>query len=823
MEVLGIIALFGGLGFWIYQTLPSTKLKKANSHIKAGNYNTAISILESIFLKHPDAPSRLANCHLNMGLNIISSDENAAIKSFNNVLGLQAHIPKNANLNAYNLIKEKTEYEICKINFNKCTIKEPLIEKEASLKENLAYLSKIQKFNLGAEFQKLEKQHFDEISQINYSFGLQNEKGGKVVEAKNKYSIAIKYSKDNPDNPIAIQATARLAICKVKLGDIIESDDLQAIQNAPDNFKNDFHYRRSCELIRKKHYEQAKEYIQSNINSNASAVKQLYNIINTERQKFAISCIDDINKNLEELFDNSFPSENVKQLYEKIEKVIKEVKSILPDIAVKLENLRPSLFNRLLSHYISENEFDNAINLIQKFPLYWENPELLKNLGICCYGYTHQGKLSEKNYKTIVSSWLTAVFCDKVILNSLEYTKWDDTYTFSLKDSIGSNYDIYENLPKNVNLNEVTNTNISIGNTQRELINQFETLLHRNIENNEFIRTIQEFHSSEKDSIEKLVSILKYEVPTATPYFAKLNGLDERIIEEVNSHYVETQNENYLEAGLSYVKSNERNNVGKYAKAKEMNNQLLDAIKQQNISLIKKLNTESNIKLLKKFNSISSKVQDSIHNSISKLIEENDNNESLIDIMNEVISISPNKDKLKFQYSNYVNNYCIRNLEDGNINNFDVLSMLKSAYHNSPANPTICKNIVAFIMINLWDVLNNKTNQQTSIYRVLDELILHQTKTFKNYSVELTEMREGLIRELKKAGTDMSLLIDDPSQPPICYISANYGKTLTPEGEKMKKVLYYLNKFGDNKSSVNRDSLMKTLRKQFGYDDSSPF
>ena len=127
-------------------------------------------------------------------------------------------------------------------------------------------------------------------------------------------------------------------------------------------------------------------------------------------------------------------------------------------------------------------------------------------------------------------------------------------------------------------------------------------------------------------------------------------------------------------------------------------------------------------KLLKKFNSISSKVQDSIHNVISKLIEENDNNESLIDIMNEVISISPNKDKLKFQHSNYVADYCVRNVNDGKINNFNALSMMKGAYLNSPAKPRICKNIITLIEFNLWDVLNNKTNQQTKIFKVLDRI-----------------------------------------------------------------------------------------------------
>ena len=217
----------------------------------------------------------------------------------------------------------------------------------------------------------------------------------------------------------------------------------------------------------------------------------------------------------------------------------------------------------MLTHYITEEQYGNAIVHIQKFPFFWESPELLKNLGICCYGYTAQGNLSEKNYRTIISNWLTAVYCDKVILKSMEETNWDDEYTFSLTDAIGSNYQQHDELPDNVNYDDISDFNISIGATQRELLQQFENLLHQKGSENSFAKTVSDFYADEKEAIQNVVAIIDTEILFAAPYFAKAYGINQDIIEGLDNDYEQYSNEEALQAGVAYIKNKTQSPVGK--------------------------------------------------------------------------------------------------------------------------------------------------------------------------------------------------------------------------------------------------------------------
>lgn len=48
--------------------------------------------------------------------------------------------------------------------------------------------------------------------------------------------------------------------------------------------------------------------------------------------------------------------------------------------------------------------------------------------------------------------------------------------------------------------------------------------------------------------------------------------------------------------------------------------------------------------------------------------------------MVEVIKFSPINDKLKYQYSTYVSNYCIGKVNDQEISNYEALVLMKQAY-----------------------------------------------------------------------------------------------------------------------------------------------
>ena len=182
-------------------------------------------------------------------------------------------------------------------------------------------------------------------------------------------------------------------------------------------------------------YNNAEIIITGKLEKNNKEVERLYSFIKTDRQNKAIIKVNEINETVNNLYSNSIDIEDVKKIYTEIDKSLLSIEKEFPAISAKLNNLRPSLFIRILNYYIDDNQYGNAISLIEKFPKFYQFPELIKNLGVCSYNFAHDGNITEKNYKSIISNWLTAVYSDKVIIKSLEYTIWDDDYTFTLNDS----------------------------------------------------------------------------------------------------------------------------------------------------------------------------------------------------------------------------------------------------------------------------------------------------------------------------------------------------------------------------------------------------
>ncbi len=521
-------------------------------------------------------------------------------------------------------------------------------------------------------------------------------------------------------------------------------------------------------------------------------IDKLSEILKAEKNNNAVTKIEEINTLIEQLQKKSLSTEELKVFYDSLDKTINEVKFIDIQVSEKISALKPTLFNRLLTQYISAEQFGNAINIIQKYPKFWESPELLKNLGICCYGYTSKGLLTERNYQTVISGWLTSVFSDRVILKSLDDNTWDDNYTFTLVEAIGSNYSQHEETPDNVNYDEISESNISIGATQKELLQQFETIIHKEIQDANLSKLVNDFYDKEKEALEKVISIIEKDIFFATPHFAKQNGFNNEIIEELDNDYHNYSNEEALEAGVPYIKNSNSTVVYQYFYANDLIDKVKAAINSENSIAIKNLNTKENKQWIEKFDSVSELAEDKLFNSISNKISEDDENEKLIPVMEECILFSSQNAKLKHQYSNYVANYCISKVNENEMDNFKALSLMKGAYLRSPNNPKIVKNFITLIRFNLMDILNDRTKKMNEIYTILDWVKKNNmSQTYKQNSNELSNARKEILQQLIKAGADISLFDESP------FSSLLSGHSLNSQGLKMKKVLTYLKELGN--------------------------
>lgn len=800
MEVIIVLVIVGVFVYFIYQSLPNTKYKKAKNLFNAKDYTQAINILNEIFEKHTDAPTKLAECKLILGN--LTSGKNEKTGYFNEVIEIRKRIQNPISLKKFKSIEAKALFEISKIQY------EQAIGNLEKLNQNLRFIDKANKNGSESNFRSLKREHFYHLSYIHFEIATKKEKSGTnqaIIDAIQIYTTAKDFAKkyyDNPtaNNPIINNSISRILICQLKLNRSVNLVGSSEIEKSKKTCQKELYYRYSIQLIKNKEFSEAEKIISLHLKYESSYIKRLKNILKTEKINNAVKTVTEINNSIDKLYNNALTTKELKSFYDGLDKKINKVYRLDFGLLEQISNIKPTLFNRLLTKYIENEEYNEAINIIQKYPKFWESPELLKNLGICSYGATSTGLMSERNYKVIISGWLTSVFSDKVILKSLDETTWDDNYTFSLAEAIGSNYSQHEEIPDNVNYDDVSESNISIGATQKELLQQFETIIHKEIQDSNLSRLINDFYDTEKEAIENVITQIENDIFFATPYFAISNGINNEIISELDNDYRTYSNEDALEAGVSYIKNSTSTVVYQYFFANDLIDRIKSAIVNENLIVIKKLNSKDNKKLIEKFDNISGSVEDNLFNSISNKISENDENEKLIYIMEECISFSIHNEKLKYQYSNYVASYCISQINENNIDNFKGLSLMKGAYLRSPNNPRIVKNFITLIRFNLMDMFNGQTRKTKEIYNILDWLKYNMSQTYKQNSDELSKARREILQQLKQSGADISLFDEDNT---LSSLHLHLGQSLNTQGLKMKRVLTYLKELGNNKMSTN--------------------
>ena len=808
--VLIVLIIVGVVAYFIYQYLPNTKFEKAQNLFNAKDYIQAVNILNEIFEEHVDAPAKIAECKLNLGQQSIGNTEK--IKYFNEAIEIRKRISNSTSIEKFESIEAKALFEIAKIQYEET---KGDIEK---LIQNIQFIDTANKKSLESNFSSLKTKHFDDLADSHFKKGTEKEKSGKFAESIQIYNTTKDYAKKSGNITFQNNSDARIRICQLKQNENINLSNMTKIQKSDKNYQKELYYRYAIKLLKNKEFSEAEKIISSHLNFRSSNINKLIEVLNAEKNNSAVKKVAEINESIEKLYTNTLSAKELKILYDNLDKTSNEISAIDKELSERIFAIKPTLFNRLLNHYISAEQYGNAVIIILQFPRFWESPELLKNLGICCYGYASKGLLTERNYRIVISGWLTSVFSDRVILKSLEGTTWDDNYTFSLFEAVGSKYQQHEEIPDNVNYDEISESNISIGATQKELLQQFETIIQKKIQDVNLSKLVNDFYDKEKEAIEKIIDVIENDILFATPYFAQNYGLNKVIIEHLDNDYLNYSDENALEAGVPYIKDSTSSFVYQYFFANNIIDKVKSSIDGENLANIKKLNTLENKKWIEKFDNVSSSVEHKLFSSIANKITKDGENEKLILIMEECIAFSNQNEKLKHQYSDYVANYIISKVNDEKIDNFKALSLMKGAYLSSPNNPKVCKNLITLIRFNLMDVLNDRTIQTTEIYNILDWVKNNMSRTYEQKSNELSKVRREILAQLKKAGVDISPFNDSS-------ISSIFSEhSLNSEGLKMKKVLTYLKELSSQEKSTNPLDEYIRLRRQINLDnDDLPF
>jgi hypothetical protein len=796
MEALIIIAVLGVIGYLIYVNQPSTKFTKASKLLNQNRLVEAQIIFNQIILKHPLAVTKYSECFFLQGKVLQKKNKTKeAVNYYNKAIESKSLLNSKSDKKSYSNIASKAYFEIATLQFDDIP-KNNLVDTISSYKTNIAYI-KQSGFNNLQNFNSLIEKHNLRIADIYYELGLKNEREQNIINAKNNYSNTINTLKTFAKNQTYHNAITRTEICKLKFNENVDLENFNNINKSSKAFQIDFYYRYSTYLIKHNNFSDAEKVIDKRLNNESSEIQSLKEICLNEKIKSAVSEITNINFQIKNLYTTSTPVEDILLLYTTISEKAKDLNKIIPDVQKELESLKPSLFNRILQSYTEQKEFGKIINFIKGYPEFYKSPILLKNIGNSCVNYLRKNTLKEENYKLFIAMFLTSAYSDNVMLYSLEETLWDDEYTFSLVDSVGSSYEIHSQLPANVNYDEISETTISIGESQRFLISQFESLLNGQDMDSSLSEKINDFYDSEKKAIESIVSIIPNEIFFSTPYFAYKFKIEKEILSELEYDYNQYGNEDALSIGVLYNTNNSSSTISEFSLAKEILNNILSSIKTVNKSSFEKYTTKKNIAILKKYSSIFDDVEIKMAEVIDTVSKNDSENENLLNLMQSVIKISPTKDKLKYQFANYASNLCVSKINAGKMTNYKGLQIMNNSYKLLPNDARVCTNIIALIRMNILDILNDRSNNSSAIYSILDDIKNNISNSFKHNAGELIKTRNEILSQL-------------PAEARTSIIS---GINLNSQGRQLKKGLDYLGKLG-GASTVNDP--LAALRERIG-------
>lgn len=779
--ILLVIAL---VAYASYQSLPQTKFDKASICIREKKYDEAIMLLEKILNAHHDAPAKYAECRILMS----QRNENSKVKELESVLQLRARIELSYVIESFEPFEAQAGLALAQHYFE---LAEGNVLK---LQENLNFIEGLHKNSLELDFENLRRKHLSLISDFHFLAGVRKERKSDYSSAIISFQSALKNADSGKIRSLSDKSSARIMICRLKQGEIVLPQKDVFGLSIDDRLKCDLYYRIVLRLLEKGEYTNAEVFLNDPSTKILEVHEELKSIVLTHRRNTAYETINFLNDQIDKIYNGELTLEELKEFYLSIDDLRMRVEPLDSVAGSKISSMKLTIFNRLLFAYIDNNQFESAISIIGSFDDFWNNPDMLKNLGICSLRLVEKRLLNKKNYKLIISSWLTAVHSDRVILKSIDDTSWDDNYTFTLAESVGSRYSVHKKLPENVNYNPPSEFNISIGATQKELINQFEGLLSTSVDDQELLEMATKFYDQEKADLINVINTIDKDIVFSTPFFAIQHGLNREIIVLLEEDYNTYQNEDALLAGMPFIKESKKSIVYQFSLGHEIIGRVLKAIEKQDFNELAKINTKANMTLINQFKYHVERMEDEIYISLSNQIDRSGgHNRKLINVMEECLKFSIPNEKLKHQYSQFVAAYCISSVNENRITHLDALELMKRAYLSTPNNVRVCKNIITLIRFNLMDILNDRIDEWFLVFNILDKLKNNLSVTYKKNCAELLEARAEILAQLQAAGVDVSLFEHIPFGNNIIR-----DLSLNEQGRKMKMVLRYFGILGND-------------------------
>lgn len=683
----------------VRQYLQKSYLDVADQYYSAGDINNCYTLIHSL-AKQKYNPSlismaghRLSEVNKSSDITEKLSKINAAIDEIN-----AYDISAIVNASEYcSLWSEKinTTIEICRTKDNDSTI--------AELEKLISSINAVGFDNVYATSKCDLLQN--NIIERKYIIARELEKGNKLDAAATAYKEINALERKK----VPTLSALRFILCKLKLGD--NSDILQhkdkinsLLKNAAQAFKaekEDIAYRFSLALLKAGEDKEAlsvlADYLPNEI--------QLKKACEQGAMIKAQAKLDDFNQKLEAVKNKTLSSNDAVYFINHMLEYAEIIKPILDLPRAKLSKYRAKLKNYAIFKLFDEGKFDIAFEkMIKEHSDYLEDLTALRNIALVCLNIAESKQLKKSNYQEVIAVWLTAIYQEKLFVKSLDYTSWDNQYTFTLQNAYGHfNEFEYDNLPDNVNFDDPEeNSIIPIREVQRTLLDRFEAAISDT-------QLYHEFFTAQKDAMDALIELnLDEKCTLVAPFLATKN---ENIFNEISEAFdkeLEGQYGNWedvLSVGVLY--DLKENIYCEYSTAKDLFRSFKEAVENEsNVRLF----TSSNVAKIKKFNNLFSSFTSFVASKVSALKSDNRTSfKSNFDFYS-VVCASVKDSAISFTFSNYVMHYIVGEVNNSKMKNAEASKFILTVFLLDTSNARVKENLTT-----LFEMLSREKSTDASI------------------------------------------------------------------------------------------------------------
>jgi hypothetical protein len=548
----------------------------------------------------------------------------------------------------------------------------------------------------------------------------------KKEECSNNYNQAIGYYNEiNTLENNYLDATLRLYICKLKVNCTINKTERKSIElilasNYDTPTQKDLAYRWCIYLLQLGEIDKVEKYN----NLILEGDPQLAAVCREEEIMRQLQLLENLNDEITKLNTSELSASDAIKLGQSFSKIIQNIQLIVNIPQQTQDLLKEGIRIYAIEKFYDEGNFIQCLNGLKvQDSGYLSDPVALRNLAIMCLRAAEEGQMTDDNFKELLAIWATALYQQKIFVKSLDYTSWDDLYTFSLDNALGVLGED-EKLPENVNYEDCMQDGVvSILEVQKTLISRMDAALNN-------CHDYQQFFSAQLEAMDKLAAQdLDYPCCIVSPYLMNKSTTYKKDVTHALSKEIEGHYDNWetiLEIGTLYGLT--QGDFQRYAVAASYLHQAVDAI--ESMTRLKTAFSVMKINAIKDFPGLMSTLVSAVSTAMNKAFANDIDAIKLNALWGHIIK-AISDDTLSFAFSNYINQYVVKSLNDKSMTVAQGAPLLLEIFEFCKCNPHLKRNIENIISALIHEYITTGNNNNLDVLNNA----LSSTRAYDQYVV----------------------------------------------------------------------------------------